>query len=58
MIDMNNKEILKHEEEKMKVVYSAEPCHLLKGIVVGLIIESVAVISLLLVAKLIANLFM
>lgn len=55
---MNNKEILKHEEEKMKVVYSAEPCHLLKGIVVGLIIESVAVISLLLVAKLIANLFM
>jgi hypothetical protein len=58
MIDMNNKEILKHEEEKMKVVYSAEPCHLLKGIAVAFILESVALISLLLVAKLIANLFM
>lgn len=54
---MNNKDILKHEEEKMKVAYSAEPCHLLKGMAVAFIIESVAVISLLLVAKLIVNLF-
>lgn len=55
---MNNKEILKHEEEKMKVVYSAEPCHLLKGIVVALFIEGTAITLLLGAAKLIANLFM
>jgi hypothetical protein len=55
---MNNKDILKQQEEKMKAMYSAEPCHLLKGMAVAFIIESVAVISLLLVAKLIANLFM
>ena len=55
---MNNKDIIKHEEERMKVVYSAEPCHLLKGMAVAFVIESVAMIGLLLVAKLIANLFM
>ena len=55
---MDNKEILQHEEERMKVVYSAEPCHLLKSMAVAFIIESAAVISLLLVAKLIVNLFM
>ena len=49
---MNNKDILKHEEERMKVVYSAEPCHLLKGMAVAFILESVAVISLLYVSSL------
>ena len=39
---MDNKEILSHEEEKMKVMYSSEPCHLLKGMAVALLIEAVA----------------
>lgn len=39
---MDNKEILKQQEEKMKAMYSAEPCHLLKGMVVAVLIEAVA----------------
>lgn len=39
---MENKELLKQEEEKMKAMYSAEPCHLLKGMAVAFLIEAVA----------------
>lgn len=38
---MNNKEMLKQEEEKMQVMYSGEPCHLIKGMLVALGIEAV-----------------
>lgn len=38
---MENKEMLRQEEEKMKLMYG-EPCHLLKGIVVAFLIEAVA----------------
>ena len=54
---MNNKDILKHEEEKMKLMYG-EPCHLIKGMFVALLIEGTAIVLLLGAAKLIANLFM
>ena len=39
---MENKELLKQEEEKMKAMYSAEPCHLLKGMAVAFLIEAIA----------------
>lgn len=39
---MDNKEIIKQEEERMKVMYSGEPCHLLKGMAVAFLIEAVA----------------
>ena len=41
---MENKELLKQEEEKMKAMKAmyGEPCHLLKGIVVAVLIEAVA----------------
>ena len=54
---MNKKEMLKEEEEKMKLMYG-EPCHLIKGIFVALLIEGTAIALLLGAAKLIANLFM
>ena len=38
---MENKEMLKQEEEKMKLMYG-EPCHLLKGMAVAVLIEAVA----------------
>lgn len=38
---MENKEMLKQEEEKMKLMHG-EPCHLLKGIVVAVLIEAIA----------------
>lgn len=43
---MDNKEILKQQEEKLKVMYSAEPCHLLKGMAVALLIEAIACVAL------------
>lgn len=36
---MNNKETLLQEEEKMRTVYSDEPSHLVRGMLVGLGIE-------------------
>lgn len=53
----NKKEMLKEEEEKMKLIYG-EPCHLIKGMFVALLIEGTAIALLLGAAKLIANLFM
>lgn len=38
---MENKEMLKQEEEKIKLMHG-EPRHLLKGMVVALLIEAVA----------------
>lgn len=43
---MDNKEILKQQEEKLKAMYSAEPCHLLKGMAVAFIIEAIACVAL------------
>lgn len=43
---MDNKEILKQQEEKMKAMYSGEPCHLLKGMAVAFVIEAVACCTL------------
>ena len=51
---MNNKEILKQEEEKMKMIYSAEPCNLLRGIVFGLLIEALLVGALIGIGYLLA----
>lgn len=52
---MNNKEMLK-EEEKMKVMYSSEPCHLIKGMLVALAIEAVAFGTLIGIGLLLATL--
>lgn len=54
---MNNKKEMLKEEEKMKLMYG-EPCHLIKGMFVALLIEGTAIALLLGAAKLIANLFM
>ena len=43
---MDNKEILKQQEEKLKAMYSAEPCHLLKGMAVALLMEAIACVAL------------
>ena len=39
---MENKELLKKKKKKMKAMYSAEPCHLLKGMAVAFLIEAIA----------------
>lgn len=43
---MDNKEILKQEEEKLQAMYSSEPCHLLKGMAVALLMEAIACVAL------------
>ena len=45
-VSMDNKEILKQQEEQMKAMYSGEPCHLLKGMAVAFVIEAVACCAL------------
>lgn len=43
---MENKELLKQQEEKMKAMYSAEPCHLLKSMAVAFLMEAIACVAL------------
>ena len=54
---MENKELLKQEEEKMKAMYSAEPCHLIKAMFIGLLIEATALAILFGIGRILANLF-
>ena len=50
---MNNK----NEKEEMKVMYG-EPCHLIKGMFVALLIEGTAIMALIGIGRILANLFM
>ena len=47
----------KNKKDDMKLMYS-EPCHLLKGMLVALAIEGTAIMVLIGIGRLLANLFM
>lgn len=53
---MENKELLKQEEEKMKLMYG-EPCHLIKAMFIGLLIEATALTILFGIGRILASLF-
>ena len=46
----------KNKKDEMKIMYG-EPCHLLKGMFVGLVIEGIIVMSLIGIGRILATLF-
>ena len=47
----------KNEKEEMKMMYG-EPCHLIKGMLVALLMEGTAIMALIGIGRILANLFM